>query len=102
MKIPILTDDANGLIQGNVIMQISKSINPTKFCHQSRSDRDDYVKILWDNIPDDRKHAFLKYTPDVIDHFNLPYDYEVTIPNTLVSMRENISTHWNFMGSSKS
>lgn len=43
---------------------------------QSRSDRDDYVKILWDNIPEDSKHQFNKYTPDVIDHFNLPYDYE--------------------------
>jgi len=43
--------------------------------HQSRSDRDSYVKIIWNNIPTDKRHNFKKYSSKIINHYNLPYDY---------------------------
>jgi len=42
---------------------------------QSRSDRDEYVKINEDNVIDGRGHNFDRYTPSLINHFNLPYDF---------------------------
>jgi len=43
---------------------------------QSRSDRDKYVEIVWINIPKDKQYNFKKYSDKVVNHFNLPYDYE--------------------------
>jgi len=43
---------------------------------QSRSDRDNYVEIIWANIGSSKRHNFNKYSSDKIDHFNLPYDYK--------------------------
>jgi len=45
------------------------------FHHQSRSDRDNYVRIIWEHIPTDKRHNFKKYTTEMINHYNLPYDY---------------------------
>merc|ERR1712243_386781 len=42
---------------------------------QSRTDRDSYVKILFDNIIPDEKHNFVKYNEDEASDFDLPYDY---------------------------
>jgi hypothetical protein len=42
---------------------------------QSRSDRDQYVKINENNIIDGMGHNFDRYTPSLINHFNLPYDF---------------------------
>ena len=42
---------------------------------QSRSDRDDFVKINEQNIIDGKGHNFDRYTPSLINHFNLPYDF---------------------------
>ncbi|KAF7231433.1 meprin A subunit alpha isoform X2 [Nothobranchius furzeri] len=43
---------------------------------QSRSDRDDYVKIWWDQIEEGKEHNFNKYEDDFITDLNTPYDYE--------------------------
>jgi len=45
---------------------------------QMRSDRDKYIEVKWDNIRKDPKNLknFKKYTPDVISHYGLPFDYE--------------------------
>ncbi|KAJ0027005.1 hypothetical protein NQD34_018005 [Periophthalmus magnuspinnatus] len=43
---------------------------------QSRSDRDDYVKIWWDQIEDGMEHNFNKYEDDYITDLNTAYDYE--------------------------
>ncbi|XP_031437110.1 meprin A subunit alpha [Clupea harengus] len=43
---------------------------------QSRSDRDDYVKIHWDQILEGKEHNFNKYEDDFITDLNTPYDYE--------------------------
>ncbi|XP_064410255.1 LOW QUALITY PROTEIN: meprin A subunit beta [Latimeria chalumnae] len=42
---------------------------------QSRSDRDDYVTIMWDRISEGREHNFNKYSDKVSDSLNAPYDY---------------------------
>lgn len=42
---------------------------------QSAYDRDDYVKIEWDNITPGMEHNFNKYNSSVVSHFNTTYDY---------------------------
>ncbi|ELW64612.1 Meprin A subunit beta [Tupaia chinensis] len=42
---------------------------------QSRSDRDDYVSIIWDRILSGREHNFNTYNDQVSDSLNVPYDY---------------------------
>ncbi|XP_036860644.1 meprin A subunit beta isoform X2 [Manis javanica] len=42
---------------------------------QSRSDRDDYVRIIWDRIQPDKEHNFNTYDDQVSDSLNIPYDY---------------------------
>ncbi|NXV10837.1 MEP1B protein, partial [Cepphus grylle] len=42
---------------------------------QSRSDRDDYVSIMWDRIQAGKDHNFNKYDDKTSDSLNVPYDY---------------------------
>ncbi|XP_054439786.1 meprin A subunit beta [Pteronotus mesoamericanus] len=42
---------------------------------QSRSDRDDYVSIIWDRIQSGKEHNFNTYDDQVSDTLNVPYDY---------------------------
>ncbi|NWY57392.1 MEP1B protein, partial [Chionis minor] len=42
---------------------------------QSRSDRDDYVSIIWDRIQAGKDHNFNKYDDKTSDSLNVPYDY---------------------------
>ncbi|VCX42393.1 unnamed protein product [Gulo gulo] len=42
---------------------------------QSRSDRDDYVRIMWDRIQSGREHNFNTYDDQVSDSLSVPYDY---------------------------
>ncbi|XP_047647635.1 meprin A subunit beta [Phacochoerus africanus] len=45
------------------------------FHEQSRSDRDDYVSIIWDRITPGRENNFKAYTDEETDSLNVPYDY---------------------------
>ncbi|XP_024128946.1 meprin A subunit beta [Oryzias melastigma] len=42
---------------------------------QSRSDRDDYVHIMWDRILDGREHNFNTYNDTTSSSLGVPYDY---------------------------
>ncbi|XP_067402085.1 meprin A subunit beta [Emydura macquarii macquarii] len=42
---------------------------------QSRSDRDDYVSIMWDRIQSGKEHNFNKYDNKMSSSLNVPYDY---------------------------
>ncbi|XP_027147532.1 meprin A subunit beta [Larimichthys crocea] len=42
---------------------------------QSRSDRDDYVKIMWDRISEGREHNFNTYNDTTSSSLGVPYDY---------------------------
>ncbi|XP_004386958.2 meprin A subunit beta [Trichechus manatus latirostris] len=42
---------------------------------QSRSDRDDYVSIIWDRINSGKEHNFNTYNDQESDSLNVPYDY---------------------------
>ncbi|XP_036452451.1 meprin A subunit beta [Colossoma macropomum] len=42
---------------------------------QSRSDRDDYVTIMWDRILEGREHNFNIYNDTTSSNLNVPYDY---------------------------
>ncbi|GAB6031019.1 hypothetical protein CHUAL_007837 [Chamberlinius hualienensis] len=43
---------------------------------QNRPDRDNYITIMWNNIMEDNRHNFYKYSSDKIDTLNEPYDYQ--------------------------
>ncbi|XP_078131550.1 meprin A subunit alpha [Sander vitreus] len=58
---------------------------------QSRSDRDDYVKIWWDQIEEGKDHNFEKYEDDFITDLNTPYDYESIMHYRPLSFNKNES-----------
>ncbi|CAG7716997.1 unnamed protein product, partial [Allacma fusca] len=41
----------------------------------SRSDRDDYIRVNYENINPKFAYAFNKYGPDTVNSFGVPYDY---------------------------
>nr|XP_022903710.1 zinc metalloproteinase nas-4-like [Onthophagus taurus] len=56
---------------------IHELLHTAGFLHeQSRTDRDDYVKINWENIQDGVQDNFKKYNDSVINSFGIGYDYE--------------------------
>ncbi|XP_078357411.1 zinc metalloproteinase nas-6-like [Oculina patagonica] len=59
---------------------------------QSRPDRDQYVEILWDNIKEDAKHNFNKYSHGMIDSLGSPYDY-----NSIMHYRKRDFAKWPWM-----
>ncbi|XP_055344415.1 zinc metalloproteinase nas-14-like [Paramacrobiotus metropolitanus] len=63
---------------------------------QSRSDRDNYVDINWDNIPEENQHNFLSYDTSEITHYNHPYDFGSIMHYTWNSfgIDPNIWTVW--------
>ena len=44
------------------------------FHEQSRSDRDNYVNIIYSNIAPFREINFEKYSDTEVNNFNIPYD----------------------------
>ncbi|XP_067338909.1 meprin A subunit alpha isoform X2 [Channa argus] len=58
---------------------------------QSRSDRDDYVKIWWDQIEEGMQHNFNKYEDDFVTDLNTPYDYESVMHYRPLSFNKNES-----------
>ncbi|XP_068610180.1 meprin A subunit alpha [Brachionichthys hirsutus] len=58
---------------------------------QSRSDRDDYVKIWWDQIEEGMEHNFDKYADDFITDLNTAYDYESIMHYRPLSFNKNES-----------
>ncbi|XP_036024195.1 meprin A subunit alpha [Onychomys torridus] len=58
---------------------------------QSRSDRDDYVNIWWDEILPDYEHNFNTYDDSFITDLNTPYDYESVMHYSPFSFNKNES-----------
>ncbi|XP_040289825.1 meprin A subunit beta-like [Bufo bufo] len=58
---------------------------------QSRSDRDDYVTILWENIQSNLKHNFVSYSDTETTFLDVPYDYTSVMhyPSTAFSANGN-------------
>ncbi|XP_043859350.1 meprin A subunit alpha [Dromiciops gliroides] len=59
---------------------------------QSRSDRDDYVNIWWDEILPGYEHNFNTYDDSYITDLNTPYDYESLMHYEPFSFNKNEST----------
>lgn len=46
------------------------------YIQQSASNRDDFIKIHWENIKTGRMHNFKKYDESLVTNFDVPYDYQ--------------------------
>ncbi|VCX16518.1 unnamed protein product, partial [Gulo gulo] len=58
---------------------------------QSRTDRDDYVNIWWDEILPGFEHNFNTYDDTFITDLNTPYDYESLMHYEPFSFNKNDS-----------
>uniref|UniRef100_G1QWR9 Meprin A subunit n=1 Tax=Nomascus leucogenys TaxID=61853 RepID=G1QWR9_NOMLE len=58
---------------------------------QSRTDRDDYVNIWWDQILSGYQHNFDTYDDSLITDLNTPYDYESVMHYQPFSFNKNAS-----------
>ncbi|XP_060046803.1 meprin A subunit alpha [Erinaceus europaeus] len=58
---------------------------------QSRTDRDDYVDIWWDEILSGHQHNFNTYDDNFITDLNTPYDYESLMHYAPFSFNKNES-----------
>ncbi|XP_008844948.1 meprin A subunit alpha [Nannospalax galili] len=61
------------------------------FHEQSRTDRDDYVNIWWDEIITGYEHNFNTYEDNIITDLNTPYDYESLMHYSPFSFNKNAS-----------
>ncbi|CAG7709682.1 unnamed protein product [Allacma fusca] len=60
--------------KGIVIHELVHAIG---FWHeQSRTDRDDYVTVNLDHVPEENRHNFVKYTTQEAFDFGVPYDFD--------------------------
>lgn len=56
---------------------IHEMLHAVGFYHQqSAANRDDYVKILWENISDGHESNFNKYDESEVTDYGVPYDYQ--------------------------
>ncbi|XP_039605752.1 meprin A subunit alpha-like [Polypterus senegalus] len=58
---------------------------------QSRTDRDDYVNIHWEEVQQGKEHNFVKYDDSFITDQNTPYDYESIMHYGPYSFNKNVS-----------
>lgn len=63
-----------GCVKHGVV--IHELLHALGFYHQqSASNRDDYVRILWENIEPGHEHNFNKYNDSVVTSYGVEYDY---------------------------
>ena len=61
------------MVRGTVAHEF---IHALGFWHeQSRPDRDEFIEVVWDKISEANRHNFNKYSTDLVDLLDLPYDY---------------------------
>ncbi|XP_070185651.1 zinc metalloproteinase nas-13-like isoform X2 [Littorina saxatilis] len=68
-----LTEDCRGM-EGVITHEVGHVLG--LYHEQSRHDRDQYVTINWDNIPEMTRRNFELLTDDVISGYGVPYDYK--------------------------
>ncbi|XP_045760987.1 zinc metalloproteinase nas-4-like isoform X2 [Maniola jurtina] len=69
---------------------VHEMLHTLGFFHmQSTYDRDDFVKIVWENILSGVEYNFKKYTVDTVTDFGIPYDYGSVMHYSSVAFTKN-------------
>ncbi|XP_037029201.1 zinc metalloproteinase nas-13-like [Bradysia coprophila] len=78
----------NGCVfMGTIVHEVIHAIG---FYHeQSRSDRDNYVIINWENIAEGQQHNFDKFEDTMVSPFNVPYDYSSVMHYSRTAFSKN-------------
>ena len=72
--VPLLKCKVGVVVQkGTIIHELGHALGLHH--EQTRPDRDDFVKIHLENIPDGMEYNFQKYSWSVIQNLGVPYDY---------------------------
>lgn len=72
---------------GTIVHEMAHALG---FYHeQSRFDRDDFITIVFQNIPIHRRSNFRKYTDAQVQHFGAPYDYDSMMHYSKTSFSDN-------------
>jgi hypothetical protein len=73
-KVQVLSLQIPGCLVAGIVAH--EFIHALGFWHeQSRPDRDEFITVNYQNIPDDKKHNFNKYTTNQVDLLHIKYDY---------------------------
>ncbi|KAE8747151.1 hypothetical protein FOCC_FOCC006149 [Frankliniella occidentalis] len=73
--------------RGTIIHELLHALG---FYHQqSAPERDQYVKIIWDNIQPGREHNFRKYDTESVSNFNVTYDYQSIMHYSAYAFSQN-------------
>ncbi|KAF2884810.1 hypothetical protein ILUMI_21343, partial [Ignelater luminosus] len=59
------------------------------FHQQGASNRDDYIDIVWENIQEDKKSNFNKYSSNLISSFGEQYDYDSVMHYSAYAFSKN-------------
>jgi hypothetical protein len=78
----------NGCVYVGTVMH--EFMHALGFYHeQSRTDRDDFIYIAWQNIYQGMEHNFDKYSKELIDNLGQPYDYQSLMHYTKDAFSKN-------------
>ena len=78
----------NGCLKNAIIAH--EFMHALGFWHeQSRADRDDFIKVVEENIQDKKENNFMKRSYDENDFLDLPYDYNSVMHYSEMAFSKN-------------
>lgn len=72
---------------GTILHEVLHSVG--FFHEQNRNDRDDHVKVNFNNIPEDKNVNFEKMSADEISAYNVPYDVKSVLHYSSFAFSKN-------------
>ncbi|XP_063238671.1 zinc metalloproteinase nas-7-like [Bacillus rossius redtenbacheri] len=84
----LLNLQRNGCVHHGVV--VHEFLHALGFYHQqSATERDDYVRVLWENIEAGMEHNFDKYSESFITNYNTTYDFQSVMHYSATAFTKN-------------